>query len=42
MDEVGEAELVEAGRAGRVLDCADGPARRVVDAALLSALIHHA
>lgn len=40
MDEVGEAELIEAGRAGQVLDCAAGPARRVVDAALVRRCCH--
>ncbi len=35
MEEVSEAELLAAGRLGRVLDCADGGARRPVGAALL-------
>lgn len=35
MEEVSEAELLDAGRQGRVLDCADGGARRPVDAGLL-------
>jgi|SRR5450755_605646 hypothetical protein len=35
MEEVSEAELLDAGRQGRVLDCADGGDRRPVDAGLL-------
>ena len=35
MEEVSEAELLAAGRLGRVLDCADGGARRPVGAGLL-------
>lgn len=35
MDEVGEAELLDSGRQGRILDCSAGTDRRPVDAALL-------
>ena len=35
MDAVSLAELMHAGRAGAVLDCADGDVRRAVDAALI-------
>ena len=35
MDEVGEAELLDAGRQGRILGCSAGTDRRPVDAALL-------
>jgi hypothetical protein len=38
VDEVSEAEVLDSAVAGRVLDCADGGTRRVVDAALLRRL----
>jgi hypothetical protein len=40
MDEVGEAELLEAGRAGRVIDCSAGEGRRPVEAALIRRCCH--
>ncbi len=38
MEEISEAEVLECAGAGRVLDCAEGPARRRVDAGLLRRL----
>jgi hypothetical protein len=40
MDEVSEAEILTAAAAGHVLDCNDGGARRVMDAALLRRCCH--
>lgn len=40
LEEIGEAELLDGVAAGRVVDCADGEARRRVDAALLRRCCH--